>query len=106
SQQRLDSLPPQVISLSAKAAANADERTLTVTLVNRGKQAALNVKLTLFDAQDNRILPAYYSDNYVSLLPGQQRNVEVHFPASFAGAVSLKLRGWNVKPISATVATP
>lgn len=49
----------------------------TVALANRGKQAALNVKLTLLDAQGKRILPACYSDNYVALLPGQQRVVEV-----------------------------
>ena len=29
-----------------------------------------------------RILPAYYSDNYVSLLPGESREVDIEYPAS------------------------
>ena len=105
SQQRLNTLAPQPVSISARTTASADERVVAVTLANHGKQAALNTKLTLVDAQGNRILPAYYSDNYVSLLPGEQRTVQVHYPASFAGAVSLKLRGWNVQPVS-IAATP
>ena len=106
SQRRLDALAPQPVSISARATANANERVVVVTLVNRGKQAALNAKLTLVDAQGNRILPVYYSDNYLSLLPGQRQDVEVHYPAAFAGPVSLRLRGWNVKPVSVTTAAP
>ncbi len=106
SQRRLDALAPQPVSISARATANANERVVVVTLVNRGKQAALNAKLTLVDALGNRILPVYYSDNYLSLLPGQRQDVEVHYPAAFAGPVSLRLRGWNVKPVSVTTAAP
>lgn len=43
------------------------------------------------------ILPAYYSDNYVSLLPGEERTVTVKAPASAArGEAYFTLRGWNL----------
>ena len=43
---------------------------------------ALMVELTLKDAATGaRILPAYYSENYVSLLPGEEGAVTVEFPA-------------------------
>ena len=46
---------------------------------------ALENKLTLVNAGDGtRILPAYYSDNYVSLLPGESKEIEIEFPAAAA----------------------
>ena len=54
------------------------------------------IKLTLNDAATGqRILPAYYSDNYVSLLPGEERIVSVAFPAGDAKP-AIGLRGWNL----------
>ena len=51
-------------------------------LENKGTAAALSNKLTLVNADGSRILPAYYSDNYVSLLPGETREVEIEYPGS------------------------
>jgi hypothetical protein len=49
------------------------------------------------NADGSRILPAYYSDNYVSLLPGESREVEIEYPASAAsGQPHVNLRGWNL----------
>jgi hypothetical protein len=70
----------------------------TVRIENRGKSAALEIKLTLVDsASGARILPAYYSDNYVSLLPGESRKISVAYLSSRGqGAPQLTVRGWNV----------
>jgi hypothetical protein len=55
------------------------------------------IKLTLKDAITGaRILPAYYSDNYISMLPGEERDVTVNFPAGPAKPV-IGLRGWNLR---------
>ncbi|MEJ1965095.1 MAG: LamG-like jellyroll fold domain-containing protein [Gammaproteobacteria bacterium] len=104
SHQRLNALKAQPVSISAKASSSPDERVVRVTLVNRGTEPALNTKLTLVDARGQRILPAYYSDNYLALLPGEPRTVEVRFPASFSGESSIQLRGWNVRPVAASTA--
>ena len=42
-----------------------------------------------------RILPAYYSENYVSLLPGEERSITIEFAAD-AAKPSIALRGWNL----------
>ena len=102
SHRQLNTLDAQPIGISAKNANAPDEHVLSVTLVNRGTEPALNTKLTLVDAQGQRILPAYYSDNYLVLLPGEPRTVEVRYPASTPGAPSVRLRGWNVKPTAVT----
>jgi hypothetical protein len=44
-------------------------------------------------------LPAYFSDNYVSLLPGETREIEIEFPLAAAhGSAQLAIRGWNLAP--------
>lgn len=75
-----------------------------VTLVNAGTEPSLNNKLTLVDAEGRRILPAYYSDNYVSLLPGERRTVDIAYPASAGrGTPRVQLRGWNTVEAQAEV---
>jgi hypothetical protein len=76
-----------------------------VQLQNRGTAAALANKLTLVSASDgSRILPAYYSDNYLSLLPGETREVDIEYPASAAKSEPrVNLRGWSVAPTTVPV---
>jgi len=69
-----------------------------VKLHNAGNVASLEDKLTLVNAKDgSRILPAYFSDNYVSLLPGESRDIDIEYPAAAGqGAAQIMLRGWNL----------
>ena len=96
---KLVGMPPQRV-----AAEVIDHRAtkISVRLSNTGTAPALMAKLTLLDAQGRRVLPAYYSDNYISLLPGERRTIEILSGASPAAA-SVALRGWNVIPTMAPV---
>ena len=40
------------------------------------------------------MLPAYFEDNYVSLMPGETRTLTVRVPTS-AKPASVAIRGWN-----------
>jgi hypothetical protein len=94
--RELGNLPEATLSTSAKVIASDGERKAAVRIKNSGAAPALLVKLTLEDASTgDRILPAYYSENYVSLLPGEERTVSIEFPE---GAVkpAIGLRGWNL----------
>jgi hypothetical protein len=92
----MDALPPANIRASATVDAANGERKATVTLTNSGSAPAILVKFTLKDAATGRrILPAYYSDNYISLLPGEQRVITVKFSAG-AETPAFGLRGWNL----------
>ena len=94
--RELDDLPMANLRTSATLTAGKGERKATVTLTNSGTTPAVLVKLTLKDAASGqRILPAYYSDNYVSLLPGEQRTVTVAFPSG-TDTPEFGLRGWNL----------
>ncbi|MGR6330778.1 glycoside hydrolase family 2 [Sphingomonas sp. XXL09] len=93
----LTTMAPATVDLKAAApVSDAAERRMEVTLRNTGSVPALAIKLTLVDDKGERILPAYYDDNYLSLLPGESRTVAVRFPASQARAPRVTLRGWNL----------
>ncbi|WP_206243952.1 glycosyl hydrolase 2 galactose-binding domain-containing protein [Novosphingobium terrae] len=93
----LSALPPVSLSARARMAADGEESVVTVEITNPDKAAAIETKLTLFDAQGQQVLPAYFSDNYVSLLPGESRSVTIHAPREKAGAAPVvRLRGFNV----------
>ena len=93
----LNALDPAEIQTSVGPPVTVNgERVVRVSLANRGTVAALNVKLTLKNDSGERILPAYYSDNYVSLLPGEATVVTIHYPVSASPAPVVGLRGWNL----------
>ncbi len=94
--RELNSLPQAAISASAAATPASGERQVSVKVRNTGSKAALLIKLTLVDAAtDLRILPAYYSENYFSLLPGEERSVTATYPGGDAKP-AIGLRGWNL----------
>ncbi|GAC1421173.1 MAG: glycoside hydrolase family 2 [Acidobacteriaceae bacterium] len=88
-------------SLDSVTAAGGESHAI-VELNNPGRAVALATKLTLVDSKGERILPAYYSDNYVSLLPGESRRIRIDYPAQQGGEPNVKIRGWNVTPKSAS----
>ena len=97
---RLTSLPPQPLTLRARSHANGDGTLVDIRVSNHGHAAALLAKLTLLDAAGDRVLPAFYSDNYVSLLPGASTTIRARCPAGGRRCARVALSGWNVAPAS------
>ncbi|MGR4862762.1 glycosyl hydrolase 2 galactose-binding domain-containing protein [Caulobacter sp. LARHSG274] len=103
SSRKLSDMAAQPVSIAARSTRAGDETVVAVSLVNTGSAPALTGKLTLVDGKGARILPAYYADNYVSLLPGERRTVEIRYPGGPVAWARVELRGWNVKPAVAGV---
>jgi hypothetical protein len=105
----LDTMAPAHVTLSAhqiSATELANGRRIEVRLKNTSTVAALNAKLVTARAADgSEILPAFYSDNYVSLLPGEERTITIDLPEMDAKQpLRLNIRGWNVVQASVDVA--
>ena len=66
-----------LMAVMAPASPENGEDLGVVTLTNRSPTPALNIKLTLIDSRGARILPAFYSDNYIALMPGESRAVTI-----------------------------
>ena len=96
--RRLNRLPAAALSVTAHSARAGENIKVQVELKNTGNSVSLADKLTLFNVADgSRILPAYFSDNYVSLLPGESQEIEIEYPAKAGnGAARVEIRGWNL----------
>jgi hypothetical protein len=103
SQQKLNSLKSQSLSVNAHTATRDSRAVIDVELENRGSIPALATKLTVVDSDGKRVLPVLYSDNYLTLLPHEPRKVEIRCPAG--GQCShVQIRGWNVEPATVSIA--
>lgn len=103
SYRALNRLPATSLTAATKTSRSGDWVRVQVTIKN-GETVSLENKLTLLKSDGSRILPAYYSDNYVSLLAGETRVIEVEYPASAAtGRTELAIRGWNTTPQTVTI---
>lgn len=113
--QRLNELRPQQVSIVARRAgqdasagdaagrdAELDAR-ISVELVNRGDEPAVAARILALDSRGHRVLPVYYSDNYVTLLPGEHREIELRCPVSGSACARIALAGWNVLSASTRV---
>lgn len=95
--RKLNSLLPSQISSRMETHRDGEEEVVDLFLTNTGTSPALEVKATLKDSHsDKRILPAYFSDNYVNLLPGESSHITVRYPRALGEAVLISLRGWNL----------
>ncbi len=103
----LDALAPVTVSAKASTQKGVSDDLVTVTLRNPSRVPALAIKLTLFDGDGKQTLPAYFSDNYISLMPGDGRTVTIAVPHGAemqgTGAHEVRLRGWNLVKASVTV---
>jgi hypothetical protein len=99
--RKLNGLPPAKIAMRASRGGSV----VRVGLANEGDGAALMIKLTLRQAGGGpRVLPAYASDNYICLLAGEKRLIDIEFPTGAAtGRLELAAAGWNVQPQVVTV---
>jgi exo-1,4-beta-D-glucosaminidase len=100
----LNNLPPANLKISAISAARGLDEVTHVTLENIGKSLAFSVRLKVNQgAGGNEILPVVWEDNYVSLLPGEKREIAATYPAKSLGAAqpSVQVAGWNVASQSA-----
>ena len=71
---------------------------VTAELENPSQTIALFTKLLIKDEKGEIIFPAFWSDNYVSLLPGEKRSFDCSLdqPLTANKRLTLFVSGWNV----------
>ena len=96
----LQNLKPAALKVTALK--KSDEK-VEVTLTNPGgNPVAFFNRVALINSQTGkRILPAFYDDNYVSILPGESRLITVEYNGDQKTAI--EVYGWNVERQKVTV---
>jgi exo-1,4-beta-D-glucosaminidase len=84
------------VGLETSAVADGSE--VAVQLSNTSDALAFFVELRVVGGDGSSILPVLWDDNYVSILPGESRELRVRFPTKDdVSDARLALQGWNVK---------
>jgi mannosylglycoprotein endo-beta-mannosidase len=101
-------LPKAEILAEAAAQVVGENTVLTVTVSNPTDHLALMAHLQLHQKQSGkRVLPAFYSDNYLTLVPGESRTITIQVATKELGNGSpmVLVDGFNVdvKPVEGAV---
>ncbi len=95
----LNSLPQVTLSLSAARSSGAGKETITIAVKNPNSSVAFMAHLRLARGQGGEdVVPISWSDNYFSLLPGEERQVTATYDSSVLDgkAAVLAVDGYNV----------
>jgi exo-1,4-beta-D-glucosaminidase len=91
----LNSLAPATIEIRQEM--QNDNNGLTVELANIGSTIAFGIKLDVVEKEtDDNIVPVFWQNNYITLLPNTRRIISVRFNED-ASKVKLNVHGWNVE---------
>ena len=101
-------LPTATLDVTAAARVEGEKTLLTVTVRNPTETIALMTHLQLHGKQSGkRILPVFYSDNYLSLTPGEERTLTIEAATKdlSGDTPQILVDGYNVevKPVEGPV---
>jgi exo-1,4-beta-D-glucosaminidase len=107
----LNSLPVVDLDVKAEKKTEGARETIIVTLRNPSRTLAFGVRLKVkktgrnvsgvywYESHvDDEVLPSLWEDNYISLLPGERRQITATYdPKNLDGnAPAVEVSGWNV----------
>jgi exo-1,4-beta-D-glucosaminidase len=93
----LNSLPRVSVHMTIGTKQEGERQVTHVQLKNESPSLAFFMRLNLTScAHGNDILPILWSDNYISLLPGETRDLTATYRARQAEAIRVDMAGWNV----------
>ncbi len=98
--QALRELPKVELESNTKVIKSGENWMLTTTLNNATKQPVLMIRLKVIGKEiGDRLLPAFYSDNYVSLMPGEKKIIVMKLKDmdTHGENPSVEISGFNVK---------
>jgi exo-1,4-beta-D-glucosaminidase len=101
----LNSLPPAEVSAHSSITQEGRDRVVHAEVENPSSSLAFMVHVRVANANGDDVVPIFWDDNYVSLLPGEKRELTAHFDSAQAADDKFVLTtdGWNVPASSAAL---
>jgi hypothetical protein len=97
--QALNQLPKVELDKSSIVRKSGEDWLITTKLKNTSNQPALMVRLKVIGTKSSeRILPVFFSDNYVSLMPGEEKVITIKLKDADARGEkpSVEISGFNL----------
>ena len=104
---QLEKLPPAKLAVSGRVVRRGGEEIARVSISNPSRNLAFFVHLQIKRGRSERdVLPVFWEDNYLSLLPGERREVTATYKVKDLSnaAALLKIESWNSAPIKILLA--
>ncbi|MGC1293339.1 MAG: sugar-binding domain-containing protein [Candidatus Acidiferrales bacterium] len=103
----LEELPSAKLEITANRE-KADSDEVSVHLHNPSEHLAFQVRLAINDANGNEVLPVFWSDNYIELMPGESKTITARYPSwiKLEGGAKLEVGGWNIEPVTIELSSP
>ncbi len=96
----LSQLPKVKLNVSSRTERNGEDSVTHVTVENPSKNLAFFVRMKVDKGPGGEeILPVLWQDNYVSLVPGEKRELTATYRATALGTAkpTVEVKGWNVQ---------
>ena len=95
----LQNLPKVKLNVKESRDATADGPVVRLTVTNPSDHLAFQVRFGIQKSgQTSEILPVFWDDNYIELMPGESRKITARYlPTSeVSGPLDLTIAGWNI----------
>ena len=98
SYEKLNTL--EKVSLKTSIIKNNEGYKATLGISNPGNETAFFIRLKIMNSGDELVLPAYFTDNYFTLLPGDEKQIDLDLTSGYMSdkheELKLVIEGWNV----------
>jgi exo-1,4-beta-D-glucosaminidase len=95
----LQHMPSTTVDVQSSTNKKSSATTHTITITNTGKTVAFFIHIrSLKEKNGDDILPVIFSDNYISLAPGESRTIECSYENRYAVNAKpfILISGWNI----------
>ena len=99
----LDEMPEVVLSYDYTFVKEDDFGKIEMTITNPSDNIAFFIFLDVLNPSTlEPILPIYWNDNYITLMPGEKRSYDAHYFLSDSDGdkPTIKIKGWNVEELT------
>lgn len=94
----LSRMPPAAIK--ASAVEGKQTGTMSLRITNMGAAVAFFLHAQAVRTGSNvEVSPVFWNDNFISLLPGETRELTVNIPSAEQTPMQIRIEGWNIRPL-------
>jgi exo-1,4-beta-D-glucosaminidase len=99
----LQNLPKTKLEAGGTSVSTVDGPEVHLTLKNPGEHLAFQVRFGVRKkGQDMEILPVFWEDNYIELMPGESREISAKYlpTTDISEPLEMTVAGWNIETIT------
>jgi exo-1,4-beta-D-glucosaminidase len=99
----LQNLPKTKLEAGGTSVSTVDGPEVHLTLKNPGEHLAFQVRFGVRKkGQDMEILPVFWEDNYIELMPGESREINAKYlpTTDISEPLEMTVAGWNIETIT------